>query len=120
MCLWLLFFWRYLPQAFAPLMVLVFRVADLKISGTLNRLADVYSSKITNLDPSTMWTVGCRTTIEHYTWKLDDIPKTITNPNGKVVLGTIKEGNSDEHLELNGFDIRQGKNHPRSPETSVP
>lgn len=81
-------------------MVLVFRVADLKISGTLNRLADVYSSKITNLDPSTMWTVGCRTTIEHYTWKLDDMPKTITNPNGKVVLGTIKEGNSDEHLEL--------------------
>ncbi|KAJ7288151.1 hypothetical protein C8J57DRAFT_1279248 [Mycena rebaudengoi] len=70
----------------------------------------VYSPAIIAPDASTKW---MRSTKVAVTWSTSDIPKDITNPKGTILIGRLKDGSSNEHLDLkhplaNGIDIRAG------------
>ncbi|KAJ6525289.1 hypothetical protein DFH09DRAFT_1188806 [Mycena vulgaris] len=70
----------------------------------------VYSPSIIKPDGSTKWMRGTEVNV---TWSTSDMPKSITNPNGRILLGRLEAGSSNEHLNLDhplagGFNIRDG------------
>jgi len=45
------------------------------------------------------------------TWDLHDMPEHVSNPKGKLMLGYLKDGSYNEHLQhslAEGFDIKSG------------
>ncbi|EPQ54575.1 hypothetical protein GLOTRDRAFT_24481, partial [Gloeophyllum trabeum ATCC 11539] len=71
---------------------------------------DVYDPRITSPKSSTVWVVGHSVEV---TWDTSDKPKHVTNPEGKVVLGYVEDGDPSEHLDMDhpladGFDISDG------------
>ncbi|KAF7346561.1 hypothetical protein MSAN_01884200 [Mycena sanguinolenta] len=76
-----------------------------------------YAPPITSPGASTTWTRQNMVTV---TWSTSDIPKSITNPTGRLLLGYLNPGSSNEHLDLDhplaeGFDIRDGNRTIRVP-----
>ncbi|KAJ7486046.1 hypothetical protein B0H11DRAFT_1904557 [Mycena galericulata] len=70
----------------------------------------VYSPPITKPDSSTKWAVGTEVDV---TWSTSNAPQSITNREGKIVLGYLEAGDPSEHLDLahplaQGFDIMDG------------
>ncbi|KAJ7677481.1 hypothetical protein B0H17DRAFT_944859 [Mycena rosella] len=70
----------------------------------------VYSPSIIKPDGSTKWVRGTEVNV---TWSTSDMPKSITNPHGTILLGHLEPGNPSEHLDLahplaEGFNIRDG------------
>ncbi|THH28624.1 hypothetical protein EUX98_g5564 [Antrodiella citrinella] len=57
---------------------------------------DVYAPRITEPKTTTVWTSGYMAVVR---WDTSDPPKSITNRNGKLVLGYMDE-TGDEHLFL--------------------
>ncbi|KAJ6585179.1 hypothetical protein B0H19DRAFT_1016228 [Mycena capillaripes] len=80
----------------------------------------VYSPPITKPDASTRWARGTEVTV---TWSTSDIPQSITNSKGRLLLGYLKAGSSNEHLDLDhplaeGFDIRDGHRTVQVPDVT--
>ncbi|KAJ7147131.1 hypothetical protein C8R43DRAFT_542417 [Mycena crocata] len=78
-------------------------------SSTLSRRG-VWSPSIIKPDASTKWTRGTEANV---TWSTSDIPKSITNPKGTILLGRLEAGSSNEHLDVDhpladGFDLSDG------------
>ncbi|KAJ7245029.1 hypothetical protein B0H12DRAFT_1128339 [Mycena haematopus] len=78
----------------------------------------VYSPPITSPDASTTWARESTVTV---TWSTAAIPQSITNPTGRLLLGYLNPGSSNEHLDLGhplaeGFDIRDGNRTIRVPD----
>ncbi|KAJ6475047.1 hypothetical protein C8R47DRAFT_1143369 [Mycena vitilis] len=71
---------------------------------------DVYSPPITQPKASTRWARGTEVIV---TWATSDIPKSVTNSKGRLLLGHLEAGSSNEHLDLEhplaeGFNVRDG------------
>ncbi|KAI0785536.1 hypothetical protein C8Q75DRAFT_318312 [Abortiporus biennis] len=72
---------------------------------------DVFSPKITKPDAFTVWVINTTVTV---TWDTCNAPDDITNPQGKILLGHMDNGDDeDENLDIDhplaeGFDIFQG------------
>ncbi|KAI0756783.1 hypothetical protein C8Q80DRAFT_1130466 [Daedaleopsis nitida] len=72
---------------------------------------DVWAPHITAPEDGTVWKVGETVQV---TWDTSDRPEQVTNPQGKVVLGYLEDGNEDnEHLDFkhplaDGFDLSSG------------
>ncbi|KAJ7367100.1 hypothetical protein B0H14DRAFT_82454 [Mycena olivaceomarginata] len=82
----------------------------------------VYSPPITSPDASTRWVRGTEVTV---TWSTSNMPQSVTNPKGTLLLGYLEEGSSNEHLDLDhplaeGFDIRDGHRTIRVPDAATP
>ncbi|KAF7365032.1 hypothetical protein MVEN_00374300 [Mycena venus] len=78
----------------------------------------VYSPPVTSPDASTRWARQTEVTV---TWSISDMPQSITNPRGRLLLGYLEPGSSNEHLDLDhplaeGFDIRDGHRTIRVPD----
>ncbi|KAL4252656.1 hypothetical protein ABKN59_005329 [Abortiporus biennis] len=72
---------------------------------------DVFSPKITKPDAFTVWVINTTVTV---TWDTCNAPDDVTNPQGKILLGHMDNGDDeDENLDIDhplaeGFDIFQG------------
>ncbi|KAJ7133010.1 hypothetical protein C8R46DRAFT_945182 [Mycena filopes] len=70
----------------------------------------VYSPPITKPDASTRWARGTDALV---TWSTSNMPEQITNATGRVLLGYLEDGSSNEHLDVDhplaqGFNITDG------------
>ncbi|CAK5284067.1 unnamed protein product [Mycena citricolor] len=77
----------------------------------------VYSPPIISPGSGTIWKLGSD---EVVTWSTADIPSDVTNSKGKILLGYLEEGSSNEHLDVEhplaqGFDIHDGQAHVQVP-----
>jgi len=71
---------------------------------------DVWNPRILAPKSSTIWKAGSSVVVK---WDTSNPPKSITNREGKIVLGYMQDDNNSEHLFLDkplatGFDIMQG------------
>ncbi|KAJ7016204.1 hypothetical protein C8F04DRAFT_1400680 [Mycena alexandri] len=78
----------------------------------------VYSPPITNPDASTRWARGTEALV---TWSTSNMPQEVTNTNGRILLGYLEEGSSNEHLDVahplaEGFNIHDGSCKIRVPD----
>ncbi|TFK39038.1 hypothetical protein BDQ12DRAFT_604579, partial [Crucibulum laeve] len=64
---------------------------------------DVFVPRITSPNADTVWPVGTKQTV---TWDISNIPKQITNPIGKVILGHME---NDNNPLAQNFNLTAGK-----------
>jgi len=70
----------------------------------------IFNPKFTNPTNTTVWIVGSQVIA---TWDTSDIPDSIENPKGTLLLGYMTDGSENEHLDLHhklasSFDLRDG------------
>ncbi|KAI0086945.1 hypothetical protein BDY19DRAFT_868640, partial [Irpex rosettiformis] len=58
---------------------------------------DVWNPKITSPTSSTVWRKGSVVTV---TWDTSDAPRYPTNIQGKIYLGHMHDGETNEHLDI--------------------
>ncbi|TCD69261.1 hypothetical protein EIP91_008196 [Steccherinum ochraceum] len=85
--------------------------------GTLEA-RDVYSPRILDPRSTSVWVAGQSALVR---WDTSDPPSSITNRNGKLVLGYMDEHTANEHLFLDqplatNFDIMKGFQKVRVPQ----
>jgi len=76
----------------------------------------LFIPKITSPTNATIWIIGSDVAV---TWDLHDMPKHVSNPKGSLMLGYLKDGSDDEHLEhslAEDFDIKDGSVSIKCPE----
>ncbi|KAJ7134790.1 hypothetical protein C8R44DRAFT_730130 [Mycena epipterygia] len=79
------------------------QVGQARLSFTAPSLAlrrGVYSPPIITPHGSTKWVRGTEVNV---TWSTSDIPKSITNPKGRILLGRLEAGSSSENLDIGKF-----------------
>ncbi|KAI0772265.1 hypothetical protein BC629DRAFT_1291533 [Irpex lacteus] len=78
---------------------------------------DVWDPKITSPAASTVWKRGSMVTV---TWDTSDAPQYPTSIQGKIYLGHMSDGETNEHLDIN-HPLAQGVNlNKGSAQVTVP
>ncbi|TBU29935.1 hypothetical protein BD311DRAFT_796293 [Dichomitus squalens] len=71
---------------------------------------DVFSPSVTSPTAGEVWTVG---SVQTVTWDTSNIPAANQNQTGLILLGSVEDGSTDEHLDIenplaSNFPIRGG------------